>query len=248
MDQIGDIGTLHAQFADAQANARLWLAVAESNEERVYVRRMQERLGDLERILDRIELRGPSGERNRWDEIVKAFLEAFRGARQVRGCVVGASLSPLAARLGKHAEPSEGGPFADEASKLTNTGDGTSRKEANKPLSWQEIEIAFLSEERVEIRSGSNCRTTYNYGELGFEDRRNGKPGLAWVTLRELARRGGDMPRPLPGKGRATLQKRIEEIREKLRSHFNIEGDPIPFNGSTYKASFKVGCRQSFDT
>jgi hypothetical protein len=248
MDQIGDIGILHAQLADAQASARLWLAVAESNEERIYVQRMQERIGDLERILDRIELRGASGERNRWDENVKAFLEAFRGARRVRGCVVGTGLSPLAARLGKQAERSEGGPSADGASKPTNTGDGTSRKEEKKPLSWQEIEIAFLSDERVEIRSGTNSRTTYNYGELGFEDRRNGKPSLAWARLRELARRSGDMPRPLAGKGRAAAQKRIEEIREKLRSHFKIEGDPIPFNGNTYKASFKVACRQSFDT
>jgi hypothetical protein len=248
MDQTEDIVILRAQLADAQASTRLWLAVAESNEERVYVRRMQERLGDLERNLDRIEMRGASGERNRWDESVEVFLKAFRGARQVRGCIVGTGIGPIVARLGNQAEQSEGGPIADGATKPTNTADSAPREQEKKPLSWQEIEIAFLSDERVEIRSGSNSRTTYNYGELGFEDRRNGKPSQSWVILRELAKCSGDMPRPLAGKPRAAAQKRIEEIREKLRSHFKIEGDPIPFNGNMYKASFKVGCRQSFDT
>lgn len=246
MDPIGDTAILRAQLADAQADARLWLAVAESEEERVYVRRMQERLGDWERILDRIKLPGASDEWNGWDENAKAFLEAFRGARRVRRCVVGTNLSPLAARLGKQAEQRV--PLADGESKPTETGDGTAPKEDKTPLSWQEIEIAFLSDERVEIRGGSNSRATYNYGELGFEDQRNGKPSLAWITLRELATRSGDMPRPVAGKSRATTQKRIEEIREKLRRHFRMEGDPIPFNGNTYKASFKVGCRESFYT
>lgn len=247
MAQNGDIAILRAQLADAEANVRLWLSVAESNQERVYVRRMQERLGDLGRILDRIELGEAPEERNRWEENVKTFLEAFRGAKQVRGCVIGTALSLLAARLGKQREQSEGGPLVDWATNPAMA-NGTLPKEAKKPLSWQEIEIAFLSDERVEIRSGSNDRTTYNYGELGFEDRRNGKPTGAWSILRELAKRGGDLPRPLAGKGRATVQKRIEEIREKLRTHFEIEGDPIPFNGNMYKSTFKLGCRQSFDT
>jgi hypothetical protein len=246
MDQVGDIAVLRAQLADARASARLWLAVAKSNEERVYVRRMQERIGDLERILDRIELRGQSDEQNRWEENGKAFLEAFRGAKQVRGSAV-AGLRPLIARFGKQNDQSERGPSAHEVSKPAST-DSASRKEENNQLSWQEIEITFLSDERIEIQSGSNGRTTYNYGELGFEDRRNGKPSLAWEVLRELARRDGDMPRPPAGTPRAKIQKRIEEIREKLGSHFKIAGDPIPFNGNTYKASFKVGLRRSFDT
>jgi hypothetical protein len=115
--------------------------------------------------------------------------------------------------------------------------------------SWSEIEIAFLSDERVEIcRDGGKNRETRNYGELGFEDRRNGKPNRAWVTLREIARKSGTMPRPSAGKNRAMIQKRIEEIREKLRSHFRIETDPIPFNANTYQASFTIGCRPSLET
>lgn len=120
-------------------------------------------------------------------------------------------------------------------------------KPTNAPHSWQEIELAFLSDERVEVYSGGN-RKTFNYDELGFEDRRNGKQNSAWVMLRELAKKGGAMPRPQAGTPRAMAQKRIEEIREKLRKHFRIEADPIPFNGNTYQASFKIMCRPSFKT
>jgi hypothetical protein len=115
------------------------------------------------------------------------------------------------------------------------------------PKSWQEIEIAFLSDERVEICFGTT-RQTHNYSELGFEDRRNEKPNRAWVMLREIARQNGTMPRPSPGTHRAMVQKRIEEIREKLRGHFKIQTDPIPFNGTTYEVSLKLSCRRSFDT
>jgi len=115
------------------------------------------------------------------------------------------------------------------------------------PTSWQGIEIAFLSDERVGICSGGE-RKTYNYNELGFEDRRKRTANRAWIMLREMAKSGGTIPRPTAGKGRAMVQKRIEEIRRKLRSHFGIEADPIPFNGNTYQASFKIGCEQSFDT
>jgi hypothetical protein len=117
------------------------------------------------------------------------------------------------------------------------------------PKFWHEIEIAFLSDERVEICCRATERKTYNYGELGFEDRRNGKPNRAWTMLREMAKKNGTIQRPSPGENRAVIQKRIEEIREKLRGHFeNIGGDPIPFNGNTYQASFKISCRESFET
>ena len=121
-------------------------------------------------------------------------------------------------------------------------------QEANSRNSWDEVEIAFLSDERIEIWVGGKHRSTHNYGELGFEDRRTGKPNLAWVMLRELAKERGTIPQPQAGQHRAMVQKRIEEIREKLRNHFGIEGDPIPFNGSAYQSGFAISCRESFDT
>jgi hypothetical protein len=121
------------------------------------------------------------------------------------------------------------------------------------PKSWQEIEITFLSDHRVEICYGGANRKNYNYGELGFQDRRSGKsqepkPARAWIILCEFAKQNGTLPRSPAGKGRTMMQKRIEEIREKLRLRFGIETDPIPFNGDTYQTSFKIGCGASFNT
>ena len=119
----------------------------------------------------------------------------------------------------------------------------------SSPVSWSEIEIAFLSDERVGICRGADTnRETLNYSELGFEDRRSGKPNRAWVTLREIARQRGAMLQPSAGKDRAMIQKRIEEIRQKLRGHFGIQADPIPFNGNRYQVSFKIDCRPSVET
>ena len=113
---------------------------------------------------------------------------------------------------------------------------------------WQEIKITFLSDNRIEVCWGATEPETYNYGEFGFEDRRSGKPNLAWIMLRELSKEGGTRPQPPAGKTRAKEQKRIEEIREHLKNHFKIDTDPIPFNGSEYKTSFKIGRKPSFDT
>ena len=125
---------------------------------------------------------------------------------------------------------------------------GTDAERIGFVSSWPEVEIAFLSDERIEICCGATERKTYNYGELAFEDRRNGSPNRAWTVLREMARKGGTIPQPSAGKERAMLQKRIEEIRKRLRSHFKIGTDPIPFSGTGYQTSFKIGRRPCSDT
>src|ERR1022692_2327545 len=51
---------------------------------------------------------------------------------------------------------------------------------------WEDIEISFLSDERVQIQIGSQ-RETRNYDEMGFADGRNGLPSKPWILLRTLA-------------------------------------------------------------
>ncbi len=112
---------------------------------------------------------------------------------------------------------------------------------------WDIIEISFLSDERVQIRSGAKTETR-NSAEFGFEDRRSGKPIQAWETLRALAEQGGII-RDTAKTGRTwpKVEKRMQEIRRVLRKHFRISEDPIPFvTGTGYQARFKINCRPSF--
>ena len=114
---------------------------------------------------------------------------------------------------------------------------------------WDTIEISFLSDERVQIRNGTDDKT-YNYNEVGFEDSRDGKPNQAWATLRDLALEKGvlliDAKRPSPW---PKVEKRIQEIRKALRNHFRTSSDPILFkDGFGYQARFKISVSPSFHT
>jgi hypothetical protein len=114
---------------------------------------------------------------------------------------------------------------------------------------WEQIEIIFLSDERVQIRNGKSIETR-NYAEFGFQDGRSQNPNRAWETLRRLAElrgiiRDGTQGRlPWP-----KVEKRVQEIRRVFREHFGISLDPVPFVERTgYQARFKIGCGPSYRT
>jgi hypothetical protein len=227
---------LLAHIEDAMKEVKDCLWRSSLQREKMYLAQMESNLDHLAAILDRVvihwkvkmrmqgEPSSPSKDPG-WTKNTTAFLDAFKAARDVRGSDFGPSLSSLAARLlGRNIPP-----------------------DSARPLKWQEIEIVFISEERVRI-SSNGIHQTYNYIEFGFEDKRNGTPNEAWVTLREMAKNNGTWPRPPAGKGRAMVQKRIQEIREALRHHFQIQADPIPFNGNAYQVSLKLVCGPSFDS
>ena len=114
---------------------------------------------------------------------------------------------------------------------------------------WEQIEITFLSDERVQIRSGKNIETR-NYAEFGFQEGRSKNPNRAWETLRRLAelrgviRDGTEGRLPWP-----KVEKQVQEIRKVFREHFGISSDPVPFvEGTGYQARFKISCGPSYHT
>ncbi len=133
------------------------------------------------------------------------------------------------------------------AEKASVTPPGGSDGEKHRVTDWGDIEIWFLSEERVQIHSGPSIETR-NYSELGFEDRRNGKPNQAWVTLRVLAQENGIIRDAAnTGSQWPKVEKRMQEIRKVLRKHFSITADPVPFvKGTGYRAKFTIRCSPSF--
>jgi hypothetical protein len=116
---------------------------------------------------------------------------------------------------------------------------------------WKDVEIWFLSEERIEIKTDSRTETR-NFGEMGFANKRNGSPKAAWLKLREMAESEGTVRATFAT--RAELEKRVQEIRAVLRAYFNLEDDPfetLPREKHAhasvgYRAKFKIGCRPSY--
>jgi hypothetical protein len=125
---------------------------------------------------------------------------------------------------------------AKTAGELTNA----SAVRAEKTLHWGDVEIEFLSDERITTKIGTDCQT-FNYAEFGCEDRRNGVPNKAWGVLRSLAESKGliDTKSYLR---REKVEKRMQEVRKVLRTHFRISDDPIPFIEGEYQAQFKIFC------
>jgi hypothetical protein len=116
-----------------------------------------------------------------------------------------------------------------------------------KISAWEELEISFLSDERVQLTVGVHTETR-NYAELGFDDGRNHKPNSAWETLRSLAEQGGTLETSTASTW-PKVEKRIQEIRRVLRKHFAISADPLPFiSGNGYQACFSIHCSLSFRT
>ena len=123
-----------------------------------------------------------------------------------------------------------------------------------RPAVWKDVTIEFTSDERVQISVGPTTYTQ-NFSEMGFEDRRNGKPNKAWLTLSRLAAKDGTILVTIEGRERA--EKRMQEVRKTLRAHFAkehfeipSEPDPLPYDsrGRRYSSLFKIGTRPSVRT
>jgi hypothetical protein len=125
------------------------------------------------------------------------------------------------------------------ARKLQSSHHGASR--------WEDIEITFLSDHRVQIRTPGKSDIR-NYSELGLNDGRSGIPRKAWKILCLMARNKGFLT---DGRGAAQpwdkLERRVQEIRSVLRKFFGLPEDPVPFiPGTGYKTRFKIACGPSF--
>jgi hypothetical protein len=124
-----------------------------------------------------------------------------------------------------------------------------------KARSWEDIDIVFLSEFKVQITINLQPQSPQNYAEMGFENKKNKNPVAAWETLRELAQHGGVCRVPANGKRWGQIEKRMQEIRKAFQCRFALSNDPIPFRKKTpqdpedfgYRARFRIRCHPAFD-
>ncbi len=123
------------------------------------------------------------------------------------------------------------------------------------PKQWEDLEIRFLSDLRVQITVGDQTETR-NYAEMGFASEKNQKPVLAWTTLRKLAEAEGVMRIAGDSQQWAKVEKRMQELRRKLKRLFNLIDEPLPFTKKTrpqqdvfgYRARFNIRCGPSYES
>ena len=112
--------------------------------------------------------------------------------------------------------------------------------EAPRPPQWEDLEISFLSDHRVQVQAGT-LRETLTYAEMGFGDLRTGKPTRAWSVLRAFAKHEGRIPMMLGVREWRLIYKRVQEIKARLKERYECQDNPIPFvRGVGYVARFRV--------
>lgn len=117
-----------------------------------------------------------------------------------------------------------------------------------EPARWEDIAFTFTSDHRLEIRVFDESET-FNYQDLGLDDRRTGAPNLAWKTLLALAQGQGDIPTELSGREWLKREKRIQALRSFMRQLFNLPDDPLPIvEGQGYRPRFHIRRGRSFNT
>jgi hypothetical protein len=121
---------------------------------------------------------------------------------------------------------------------------------AGPPVTWSDVEIVVIGDFSIQMSVAGRRLQSANFNELDLGDARGGakKPRAAWCMLLLFGTSGGVFP-VSDDATRTRVEKRVQELRAKLRSYVRSKGfaelaggdDPIPFiRGQGYKTQFKV--------
>lgn len=106
---------------------------------------------------------------------------------------------------------------------------------------WENFIAKFIDDENLLIEIQGKKQTA-NFSEMGFEDKRTGKPNLLWFFLKLLAEEGGEIT-PKSTEYNERYKKIKQGLSNKLKYYFKIEYDPFyPYRGSPEKSgnSYKI--------
>jgi hypothetical protein len=117
-----------------------------------------------------------------------------------------------------------------------------------RPRNWDELEIRFLSDHRIQYSIAGKAKTL-NYGDIGFVDNRTGNPNLSWKMLLNFAQGGGIWPVPVRNSSEFERQTKIvQRLGAALKKYFGLSTNPISKDTAhNYRCAFKIGCAPSFE-
>jgi len=98
-------------------------------------------------------------------------------------------------------------------------------------LSWEEVSMAFVSDEAIKVRARKQLKE-YRFDQIGFNNKKNGKPNILWLFLRALAQRGGELSWENAGRygtqlNQNQVQSNVKRLRKLLRDFMGIKEDPF---------------------
>jgi hypothetical protein len=105
---------------------------------------------------------------------------------------------------------------------------------------WEEIMFEFVATEVVNLRFWGETRR-FEPEHLGMKNQKNGRPTLQWTLLQQMALSGGQLAWSNSG-ATTRIKKQKQELSDKLRAAFGVEGDPIEWDGgiNAYVARFAL--------
>jgi hypothetical protein len=112
--------------------------------------------------------------------------------------------------------------------------------------SWPVLEMRFTNSQEVVVTAhelaGDESRML-TYGDLGFADKRNGRPNVYWEFLLILAKHGGQLSpseQELPHRNKVSKWK--QGVKEQLQKVFRLDSDPFyPFEtNNQYEIKFTI--------
>jgi hypothetical protein len=103
---------------------------------------------------------------------------------------------------------------------------------------WEELVVDFVEREVVNVRFRGETRR-FEPEQLGMKNRNSGRPTLQWSLLQQMALAGGQLAWSDPG-ATIRIKKQKQELSNRLKAAFGIEGDPIRWGGdvNAYLARF----------
>ena len=172
-----------------------------------------------------------SGYATRFTDFLDIALEHLAGDAHVRMAQLGLLTSTLVpnparsetgvaenmpdSRIGAFAPPQSPRSEPTKVSSMQAPAQRTGITQASPPSQkWQDLEIVFLSDDRVQIYRKKKASETLNYAEFGFNNKKTGTPNMAWLALRRFAMREGIVRDGTEASDTwANFEKRVQEIR-----------------------------------
>ncbi len=103
---------------------------------------------------------------------------------------------------------------------------------------WESFYIQFKNAEAVTIKVSGHTYDT-SFADMGFADKRTGKPNTQWTLLTVFAKNGGSLSASSPD-AKDKYKKHKQLLSDALKGYFSMDTDPFKTYGKTDGYTLKI--------